>query len=852
MAEHARARALAARLGWLGLALWLGLAAATLARAQPESAPPPGGASPQAFEEGGRRDEPLIWRRIRGQAVDIAISAAGIVYSVDPEGRLWRWRGEARGWTLMPRRFRRVSAEPDGKPVAVGEDGLVYRYNGLWWDALGSATVRDVAAGGDGRIFAISTGGALLSWQREDRAWAEVGGSDLRRVSVDQFGRALVIDGRNRVRRVEDGIFDELPGEAADISIGPGGAVFIAAPDGTVYRRNFEEGAWEAELGAVDAVAVAVGPGGFPWIVDEAGRIFGTADFGPERREEEPAQRDLFADSDQRLADRLQVVTILPEVTDPSPFVFTRVPGLADEIAIGRDGSVFISDTSNQLFRFSNAEMAFVAHPGVYENITVRRDGAVYGVGLGNNVFLQDGARVTLIPDGITRDTLDDFDADELDDNIDADEIDVGPEGTLFITDTDNRIFRLNSNVRRFIDTKRFARAIAVDPGGKLWGIDPDGILFRCDTLPCRAVPTGIRLIELDIGPDGSIFVVAENNRLFLLSPADGTLQFVRADVAEVAVGPRGRPWIIDTGRRVFATTFFRRDETADEALEREVFAEQGVVSPSITFTKRYRFQRVEIEPVGGFVPEFFVFDAGPDGSVVLVDDPGTGPIKWQFVPQSNAMRPDDDPPPPAIPSSFTLRSIGVVNEDRIYYFALGSLLIDFLYFPVSDTALDLAQFSDDPGVGARDFGLGGEETALVIGGSRRIFEFVRETETFRLRFADPIYDRISVDPEGLPWVIDVNDRVRRFDGKKDEWVIVAGGRHRARDIDVGPTGEVFIIDTDNQLLRYNVTNDDFDRVTGVGPAFQVAVDADGLPWVQVGLDPPAFTSFGLFRARLF
>lgn len=91
--------------------------------------------------------------------------------------------------------------------------------------------------------------------------------------------------------------------------------------------------------------------------------------------------------------------------------------------------------------------------------------------------------------------------------------------------------------------------------------------------------------------------------------------------------------------------------------------------------------------------------------------------------------------------------------------------------------------------------------------------------------------ETVATDPQGLPWIIDTNGKVRHFDGVS----FVDRPRNlaqRAKAISIGANGNVYIVDLDGFLMRYNATNDAFDRINGVTSVEKVAVTPDGLPWV--------------------
>src|SRR5690606_11492204 len=139
-------------------------------------------------------------------------------------------------------------------------------------------------------------------------------------------------------------------------------------------------------------------------------------------------------------------------------------------------------------------------------------------------------------------------------------------------------------------------------------------------SIPCQRVGPPRQLQRVDIGPDGSVFVIDTSTVLWRYNSNDETLERIRgivggAGVAEVAIGPRGRPWIVDTNNRVFATTFFGRDEAQDAATSQQTSQLTAPAGPAVTFSRHMRFRRVSSP---GVTP--FQIQIGRDGSVYLWD----------------------------------------------------------------------------------------------------------------------------------------------------------------------------------------------------------------------------------------
>lgn len=782
--------------------------------------------------------ESLEWTRIRGDATDLAISANGLVFATEFVNYTWRWRGQlGKGWRLLPGRFTTISADPKGKPWALATDGRIFRYNGLWWDRLGNAKARDIAVGGKGDAFVVTSDGGLAKWMEKEKRWEPIAAEGMARISVDEEGNPWAVSTSGSIVRYKDSSATELPGKARDIAISPEGVAFIATDEGSVARWNAETESWNTVSDIADAKVIAAGPGGFPWIATVDGAIFGTSDFAKVReKEEQPSIGQAPVQDEEALRRarenaRRNAIIVLAESTDRSPFVFTAVSreGLGEDIAIGRNGSVFVVDTTGNVLLWSNQQRSFVLFtPRFLHRIAVDPNGNPWGVNGAGNVFRHDGKKWI-----------------EIRFIDDAREIAIGGDGSVFVTNREQQLLRYDAARNRFaiVPVPVEASGIAVDPQGAPWIIREDGAVFRCDRDPCERVPDLLGS-DIGIGPDGSVFVVNRLNRLLVqredLTTGEESFLFVRNNVRDVAVGPRGRPWIIDVDRQVFATTFFRTFEEADD-----MFPEPQQPPPpsAFTFTKRLKFRSVPFD--GGNASDITI---GRDGSVFLRHVPGFPEVsrynekvkRFQRKVENAESAPGCSPP---IPVSFTTLATAAEDKDHLWQVGLdagdraivlrepGAAPRDAL------RKCDVKLSESIPGLGCGDsISVGADGSAFYIGPSCLLYKFNERRDRFIL--LSPLVTgvaQVAVDPDGVPWVIDTSSDVRKFDGRRFQTMPEGRPAQKASAIAIGANGAVFIIDTNSRLRRYNATSRSFDLITGVQNIFDVAVAPDGLPWVIDG-----------------
>lgn len=786
----------------------------------------------QAVPSPASKEERLEWTRVRGTAVELGISANGIVFAADKDTHLWRWLGEAgKGWRLLPLQVGRVAPEPQGKPWAIAANGRVFFYNGLWWEERGDIIANDIAVGGkNGEVFILTRAGSLARWQEkgDSGTWQNLGGDDLRRIAVDDTGRPWIIQQSGAIVRFENEAFAELPGRARDIAVSPEGVAFIAAADGSVARWNTESDNWDMLPGITGAAVIAAGPEARPWIATTDGTIYATSDFRPpDDKGSAPGQMSL----EQR---QQYIASEIATVTDPSPFDFVLVPGTGRDIGIGREGSVFLTGVDGQLTRWNNAERRFLRFTGGLNRVAVSPAGQPWGVTAQGQVFRHDGRNWVQIPD-----------------IPDARDLAIGGDGSVFAVTRDGRLFKFEAERNRFADT-RIARALSagVTPRGEPWIVRDDGALLSCQSIPCQRVGPPRQLQRVDIGPDGSVFVIDTSTVLWRYDHSEQTFERIRgivagAGVAEVAVGPRGRPWIVDTNNRVYATTFFSRNEAQDATTSQQTSQMTAPPEPTVTFSRLMRFRKVTTN-----LDQYRDISVARDGTVFLHQG---GLIETsRYNTRTKTFEPQIYAPVDVASGCTPLTAVNTVNISAAttnelwqsgYQGASCSILkrtpgpppgealrkCESKYYVIPAAPGGCNTFFRVPRVS-----VGANGSVFYASYDRLLYQYSSKTDSFGLLSSKPILsnvETVATDPQGIPWIIDTNGKVRQFDGVS----FVDRPRNlaqRAKAIGIGANGSVYIVDINGFLMRYNATNDAFDRINGVTSVEKVAVTPDGLPWV--------------------
>lgn len=170
--------------------------------------------------------------------------------------------------------------------------------------------------------------------------------------------------------------FHSTPGpRMVDLDIGADGDVFGVGTDGELY--HWIKGAW-TRFGR-RAHRVAVGPTGYPWIIDASHRIWSYDGRRWLQRSGQARAIDIGADGS---------VFILGQPTSANGYVYrwtgsswSYFGGNGVEIAVAPDGRPWVINSARQVYRRNGSRYDYI--PGEARDIDVGGDGTVYMLGGG-------------------------------------------------------------------------------------------------------------------------------------------------------------------------------------------------------------------------------------------------------------------------------------------------------------------------------------------------------------------------------------------------------------------------------------------------------------------------------------
>lgn len=793
----------------------------------------------------------VTWTKLPGTAVDLSINAVGQAYALALDGAPWRWDKVEQRWRRMSGKFVRITAAEGNRPWAIDADGVVMRYNGLWWEDKDKG-VADVAADATGNVYTAKRDGSIKKWNPLRSEWQPIDGN-ARRIALDSGGHPWVVTASGTIRGFDGKAWTTFSGQALDIAVGGTDAVVIADTDGAVRTLNIAENRWNLVAGVADVVAVAVTPDGGPWAVLRDGSIMATTLLAAEEvKVKEDRAQEVTAPSITAPVSVAPVsvapvetapsVTAPPVVAPPSTATTAPTPSRSSasidpaavttknnitfvntrksvaSIAIGKDGSVFGLDAGGKVLRWSNARKTFASFPGTLVRIAVDPEGNPWGVSALGRVFRHTGQLWKQIV-GAT-----------------GSDISIGADGTVLITDASGALYRLNEEQTRFQKITGSGILVAADPDGNPWTVRADKLVQRCDTSPCTVLAQ--KAVSIAVGPDGSVWVVSDRNLLMRLKADRKSFEVVQTaghTPSKVAVGPNGYPWVVSGTQLALASNYFERDEGSDRTTAAATAgntvgtgATETVVTAEVsgfTFTKTMQFETInsDILSPGAWAK----LSIGNDGYIYAYNMGGGmgryDPNQKKFVSKSTF----------AGDNSYDITDFDVASNGDIWMYELN---------PNTGLFRERSRVVKEykvTGGSVRAVAVAPDDTLYAVfsftGSLYIIYKKLPNSEVLTKFSNDTDVLDIAVGPGSDVWIVDNSNYVQQWTGTKFEKRPASG--QKASRIDVGADGTVYVRDTNSALRKWNGANNSFDAINNTNIGY-VAVDDDGRPWVSVNNTP--------------
>lgn len=840
------------------------------------------------------------WQRVTGSATQLAISAKGAVLALSEQGEVWNWRSK-NNWGILPGKFKQVALDSGGVPWAIDAQSNILRYQGNYWQTL-PGKARLIAADVDGSVWTLNGDEQLAKFNPAKQTW-EVQDinppAGIKRFALDAEHLPWIIDAEEKVQRFDGKSWTRFPEiAAADLALGPDGTAFVVDTEQSLWRWDRLGKRWERLNGA--ASAVAAGPRGIPWVIRTGGQIFASG-FFDEMPDSQVATVSLAMANATKASTQNRTSSFGPQVVGTAAagggalqgnsneaLVFQKLAGAPRELAIGADGSVFAVNFDSALLRWNNGQNKFLGFPGQFTRIAVAPDGKPWGVTSKGEVFRHDGTDWRLVY------------------NITASDVAVSYNGTVMVIGPQNYLYKFNNA----LEQPRFDRLsgpnentappggvrLALDPNGVPWVIQSDGYVARCDKLICTRL--AVRARDIGIGPEGSVFIVDSSKTLSRWnerSQSFDRLVTIADPVDQVAVGPLGKPWVINSKFEVWSSAFFTRDESKDITTSATSSGNttSSSTSPVFTFSSTLQFDAVAynasqfpFSPIG--------IAASPTGKVLVLNDIGQGTEILSYDATLRRLTSSAIPLPD--PQSNVIDGIALGRDETLWAWVnpIAQAINGRIWLRKNNAWQEISGVTDmsntvvEPGLpntrwldlaAAADgrVMVAGPDTGAAPSTNSTLFRYSPTSNVFVkevIQFAGD-ESAIALDPAGSTWLVsyptglDTRRRVYQFANNSFTERLLPSGMTPCNKlytdvprptisgcIGAGANGAIFLLGVEppgplaRTLLRWNAASTQWDKIV-TSPKFAeikyVAVASDGRPWI---IADPGDGNFRVYKAR--
>lgn len=777
------------------------------------------------------------WQPVPGDAIALAGSAR-TVYAVGRDYSIWQWQREVGYWGRFPGKSRQVIVAPSGQLWGIATDGTVQRHNGMSWESIGIKAM-DIAITQQDDLILVLENGDIRKRSQGSVEPAPLPGS-AKRIVVSRNGELWKLNVDGEIAHWVGTDWQRLPGRARDIAASPDGTIYIVSPQGELMQWDPSAENWRILPSPPGTAKVAAGFANTLWVALDNGAVQAKGEISAPQKTTESVttvsngitlhrgrggRGVRMNDRVGRAAARAgAIVATKPAAatTDTSPFTFTDTQADGKVLAIGADGSIFAIGRDDSFYQWRNAEQRFKAFPGNLVKIAVDPHGSPWGINMYGRIFRHNGSDWVQV-----RGT--------------ASDIAIGANGRVIVTDAAGRLSEYDSAILGFkLMPGMTAYFPAIAPDGVPWGLLQDGTVVRCAQTPCERLPKQAGSIA--IGPDGSVFVVTTAGRLERYRAANSDWEIIPVNglkVAKVAVGPKGRPWVVTEDGSVLYSTLFPRDESTDNqtaAITQSSTTGSGDVATVVESGGFIVTKNMQFGSIASSLAYLESVTVGPDGTVLALgyaDDAMTIPAYEQYdektkklVPKSVALPGGDRFFTAKTAADGSLWLLSATTDGRVYH-QKGN---GFETFDILNAAPCTEESCSIWGI---DMDIAPDGTVYVITSSGTLYWKSTQAKKFS-KLISGAFRRVAASRSGDVWAIT---------GDEDQLVKqIVSGRAMTRalkpqefpvDIAGGSDGSVYITyagTTGYMLARWNATSQSFDKVSQ--QATQVAVSPEGRPWV--------------------
>jgi Tectonin domain len=795
--------------------------------------------------------EQAPWRPVFGDAVSL-VSTPDTVYAVGRQGAVWQWQRTGGFWGRLPGELRAIKVVPSTSQLwGMGLDGQVLRYIDQIWQPQGFKAL-DLALNAQGDLAWITPAGAILKRTAATARVSSLPGSAAS-LAIGSDGTVWRRTASGELSKFADPDWVPAEGRARHLGNDFNGDVVMVSDKGEFSRWNDFSNAWSVMPAPAPVRLATSAFNGTVWVVLDNGALQAQGAISQvatrmvdapqgsirlSRQSQRGGQHGAGGSARRRYAAAAAYVAITPSasVTDSAPYTFTDTGSEAAQLAIGAEGNVFAVALDRSVLQWRNALQGFKPYPGELSKVAVDPSGSPWGINTHGRIYRHDGIDWVQVS-GLATD------------------IAIGANGRVLIANAAGDVSEYLSEIRGFrLVPEWHAVKVAVARDGTPWGLLADGTVVRCDQSPCERLPQSAR--ALAIGPDNTVFIVTPEGRLSRYRAGQGDWEVISVNglkVSQVAVGPKGRPWVVAEDGSVLYSTQFPRDESLDTAVVQTTQTPTTAISDTGAQTDAGSFvisKNMRFGSVASSLAVLRDLTAGQDGSVLGIgysDAAMTQPAFELYDSVAKRMRRQSV----SLPNNDQFKTVKADVDGSLWFLSLGTN--GRLYHKVNGaiTTVDVLAGTTFCAVGAcpiesslLDLEIGPDGSLYVILADGGVWGKPATATKFSKLVAGA-FRRVAVARSGDVWLMTVfgNELRQLVKGVAVSRPMAVGDV--PLDVAGGANGSVYVVSTDgstSSLKRWNAASQSFDQVNKTASA--LAVVPNGRPWVVDDLNAPGTLFF--------
>jgi hypothetical protein len=231
-----------------------------------------------------------------------------------------------------------------------------------------------------------------------------------------------------------------------------------------------------------------------------------------------------------------------------APNDWEQLPGIGNDISVGANGSVFITDFTTvsstggyEILKWNGSSWTTI--PGAGVRLAVDPSGNPWVINKSHLIFRFNGSYFQRLP-GVGTD------------------IGIGANGSVFITDTTTvsptggfRVLKWNGSNWDIMPGAAGVR-VAVDPSGTPWIVNKSNLIYKYNG--STWTPLTGQATDIGIGADGSVYIVSAT----FVSPSggyriskwngSGWTATVSGAGINISVDPNGHPWTVNASELIY------------------------------------------------------------------------------------------------------------------------------------------------------------------------------------------------------------------------------------------------------------------------------------------------------------